>query len=30
MPSVLVDGRIVFSWRLPIVEEMKNIPSNLK
>jgi hypothetical protein len=29
-PSVLVDERIVFSWRLPTVEEMKNILSNLK
>ncbi len=29
-PSVLVDGKIVFSGRLPTVEEMKKILSDIK
>ena len=29
-PSVIVDGKIVFSGRLPTVEEMKKILSDIK
>ena len=29
-PSVIVDGKIVFSGRLPTVEEMKKIFSDIK
>jgi small redox-active disulfide protein 2 len=29
-PSVLVDGKIVFSGRLPTVEEMKKILADIK
>jgi small redox-active disulfide protein 2 len=29
-PSVLVDGKIVFSGRLPTVEELKKILSDIK